>query len=73
MNRIWNRYSWLFHVIGAVFISGMAWAGVTSQAGRIDKLEAKHESLNEKVDVIKVDTAVIKQTVTDIKEALRRR
>lgn len=37
--KLWAKYAWLAHLISVVFLAGVAYAGVSSQSSRIDKLE----------------------------------
>lgn len=43
--RLWAKYAWLFHLVGVVFLAGVAWAGVSSQSVRIDKLEIETKDI----------------------------
>jgi hypothetical protein len=51
----------------------MAWAGVSSQSVRIDKLEAKSDIAVADINGIKQDTATIKESLRWIEQALGRR
>jgi hypothetical protein len=74
VQRLWHRYSAYFHIIALLLTLGITWgvlsSTVNAQGERLDKLEVKHDTLADKVDDIKVDTAAIKQSVQDIKDAL---
>lgn len=72
MNKVWHRWSWLFHFMGLVFLAGVAWAGVLSQSGRIDKLEIKSDTAITDIYGIKQDTATIKESLKWIERALGR-
>jgi hypothetical protein len=43
--RTWARYAWAVHLCGLVFLAGVAWAGVTAQTVRIDKLELETKDI----------------------------
>lgn len=43
--RLWAKYAWLFHLLGVVFLAGVAWAGVNAQGARIDKLELDYKDV----------------------------
>lgn len=58
--KIWAKYAWVFHLVGMAFISGVAWAGVSSQSMRIDKIE-------EEIKGMPAALARIEQKVDDIK------
>lgn len=73
MNKIWNKWSWLFHVVSVVFLAGVAWAGVEAQSVRIDKLERKSEVATSDIYSIKQDTAIIKESLRWIEQTLGRR
>lgn len=73
MNKIWNKWSWLFHVVSVVFLVGVAWAGVEAQSVRIDKLERKSEITTSDIYSIKQDTAIIKESLRWIEQTLGRR
>lgn len=66
LQKIWKIYSPFFHLFGIIFLSGVAWAGVSSQSGRIDKLENKQGSLIDSISDIKVGQARIEQKVDDL-------
>lgn len=72
MNKIWNKWSWLFHILSIVFLAGVAWAGVEAQSSRIDKLEIKSEAQSNDISTIKQDTATIKESLRWIERALGR-
>lgn len=73
MNKIWHKWNWVLHFIGLVFLAGVAWAGVLSQSGRIDRLEIKSEAATIDIYAIKQDTATIKESLRWIEQALGRR
>lgn len=59
--KLWAKYAWLAHLIGVVFLAGVAWAGVTSQSIRIDRLETDYRD-------VPATLARIEQKVDDMHE-----
>lgn len=58
--KLWAKYAWLFHLLGVVFLAGVAWAGVSEQGARIDKLELNYKD-------VPAALARIEQKIDDIR------
>lgn len=61
--RVWAKWAWLFHLLGIMFLAGVAWAGVSAQGGRIDKLEQETKDVPSTL-------ARIEQKVDDLHETI---
>lgn len=74
INKIWHRYAAFFHMLTVAVTLGITWGivqeAVANQADKIRTLESKHDSLAETISSVKVDTAVTKSQVADIKESI---
>lgn len=63
--RAWAKYAWMFHLVSVVFLAGVAWAGVSAQAVRIDKLELEAKD-------VPATLARIEQKVDDMHDTIFR-
>lgn len=61
--KVWAKYAWLFHLLGVVFLAGVAWAGVAAQTVRIDKLESDYHD-------VPASLARIEQKVDDVRDQI---
>lgn len=63
--RLWAKYAWLAHLGGVIFLAGVAWAGVSAQGARIDKIEFDYRD-------VPASLARIEQKVDDMHDTMQR-
>lgn len=72
ITRVWHKYSPFFHIAGLIFLAGTGWASVTSQSGRIDKLEIHGDKLSGDIVDLKTSNARIEQKIDSLTIFVRR-